>query len=242
MSLTARRLIFYLLTLLFLIVAPLTIVYTAGYRYSTKQRRLVKTGALSVRTAPDDATIILNGKLYKDRTPTLIANLLPGLYDIALEREGYHSWRKTLPVESEGTMFASPVMLLKVASPELLPSEPRGETMRAPPAGSDTPRHELRKETNEVWEIDPRTGAQRLITRLLEKIKTVTPLPQGGVLLLTLSDRIRAVELDLRDRQNSWDLASFDEIEKTALSEDGKTLYIFGTREGKRGTWKLELQ
>ena len=35
---------------------------------------------------------------------------------------------------------------------------------------------------------------------------------------------------------------SFDEIKKTVLSEDGKTLFILGNREGKDGMWELKLQ
>ena len=53
---------------------------------------------------------------------------------------------------------------------------------------------------------------------------------------------MQAIELDLRDKQNTWDLANFENIKKTVLSTDGKQLLILGARENKTGLWKLDLQ
>lgn len=243
MPLAIRRLVFYLLVVIFLIAAPLLIGYTAGYRYHFKQKSIVKTGVLIIETTPEGAKVILDGRLRKERTPARLANLLPGTYEITLTSEKFHPWSKALEIKSAQTTFATEIVLLKQALPTLLDSStPFPNETNTASRSTDALHYELRQANHEVWEINPRTGEERLITRLLEEIKKVTPLPQGGVFILTLADRIRAIELDLRDRQNNWDLAFFDSIKKTTLSENGKTLYIFGTNEGKEGVWKIELQ
>ncbi|OGL67577.1 hypothetical protein A3B21_03115 [Candidatus Uhrbacteria bacterium RIFCSPLOWO2_01_FULL_47_24] len=94
---------------------------------------------------------------------------------------------------------------------------------------------------HEVWQFNPKDQRNTLITRLLEEIKIVIPIPKQESLLLILNDRVRAIELDKRDRQNSWDLAQFDKIKNAVLSEDSKTLFIEGSRDGKEGVWSLEL-
>ena len=113
MPLLIRRFFFYSLLATFLVVAPVLIGYTMGYRWSFTQKRLVKTGALSLATIPDNATIILNGEEQKERTPILIRELTPGSYEITLKKDGYSSWQKTLRVENEKTTFAINVTLFK---------------------------------------------------------------------------------------------------------------------------------
>ena len=278
MSLYGRRIIFYLLLTLFLIVAPAIIGYTAGYRWSFTQRRFLKTGAISVATIPEDASIKVNGKEYAGHTPALIRNLLPGNYNIEIFKTSYRPWQKTLPVQSEQTAFAIRIPLFKETAPQasarsavlpassLLP-EALGQFFmyydtklnkiivvnndsRKRVAELDGKRAIWREKSepllfiyssHEVWQFDPARGTRKLITRLLDDINGVLTLPKFDALLLVFKNRVRAIELDLRDRQNSWDLATFDEIKNASLAENGKTLLIQGTREGQGGVWELEL-
>lgn len=94
---------------------------------------------------------------------------------------------------------------------------------------------------HEIWQFNPASGKTTLVTRLIEEIKQVLAVPKKDAVILILPDRISALELDRRDRQNRWDLAEFDEIKNASLAEDGKTLVIEGTRESKTGVWVLEL-
>lgn len=234
MSLTVRRIIFYCLLITFIVSAPIIIGYTAGYRYSIKQRRIVTTGIISAQSNPEQARIYFNGALYKDRTPALITNLAPGSYKIEIVREGFHPWNKTLNVESEKTTFTGAVMLFKRGTEPLPILDIPKKVYAARPKLITFNAHE-------VWYNNPKTQERKLITRLLEKINNVIPLQNDSAVLLILPDRVRALELDLRDQQNFWDLTIFDEIKNTLLSEDGKTLFIEGTWQGKAGNWSLAL-
>lgn len=285
MSLAVRRIIFYILLALFIIVAPSLVAYTAGYRWSPTQRRIVKIGALSIKTVPENARIILNGKLYSKKTPALITNLHPGNYKIELTREGYFNWGKTLIVESEKTTFAHNVALFKNAVPSLktIDSISGAPEIKSPPIDQlqnfkqykvfyddkqdqvvviDNDKQKRIAEIDgrsavwreksvpllfvysdhEVWQFNPDASTKILITRLIDDIEQVIPLENHEAILLIMRANVRALELDLRDRQNSWNLAQFDEIKTATLSGDGETLEILGTYEGRAGMWELELQ
>lgn len=275
MSILVRRLLFYLLCALFLIVAPVLLGYTSGFRWSSTQHRLVKIGALSIASLPDGATVTINGQ-PQGRTPVLLRNLHPGLYEIVLTKEDYWPWSKTLAVESERTTFAHATALFKIATPRLTkekfpvpkPKPPasldsykvftdasRGkiividnerqikiselEGTQAVWKTEDTPLL-FSYSPHEVWQYNPKTNERTLITRLLEEIQEVLPLPEREALLLILKNGVRALELDARDHQNSWDLTEFTAIQSTRLL-DKTTLRLWGTREGQTGVWELEL-
>lgn len=289
MRLLYRRLIFYVLVLIFLIGAPALAAYTSGYRWNSKQYRVVKTGALSVESNPSDAAIIINGATYA-HTPALITKLLPGQYEIALEKEGFFSWKKNLLISSGQTTFAHEVALFKKSGPKIIdhnspppPLNLRGGADNNPPlkirggvggvmkmyydskrdiivvVDNDAQRRiaELpgnralwsvedslllfTYSANEVWQFDPKTQTATLITRLSQNIQEVLLIPRLNALIIVLDDRIRALELDLRDQQNSWDLAEFENIKTAWLSENNRTLFIDGAREDKSGLWELEL-
>lgn len=280
MSLFLRRVVFYTLLLIFLIIAPLLIAYTAGYRWSAPQGRFFKTGALSLISAPDSANVFLNHTASNYRTPALIRDLLPGNYQTELRKEGYYSWQKKLPVESERTTFALNIPLFRQTAPQLTKltdQSPLGVTDS--PIQSRAPfflyynkkinkivvinNHTQKRiaeidgssalwrekptpllfvySAHEIWQFNPETERATLVTRLLEEIRQAITLPQREAIILILNDRVRALELDTRDRQNSWDLAFFDEIKNSSLAGDGKTLFMEGTRESQTGVWKLEL-
>ena len=58
MTKRVRTLIFWLFTVLFLITAPLVVMYTFGFRYNAATRQIVRTGVLSITTIPRNADMI----------------------------------------------------------------------------------------------------------------------------------------------------------------------------------------
>lgn len=277
MSLIVRRIFFYLLLFIFAIVAPTITAYTAGYRYSFSQKRVVKIGALSVTSLPQGANIELNRKATNKTTPSLMVNLMPGIYTITLKKEGYFEWTKTLAVDSEQTTFTHDITLFKIADPKFrediskLELEPKIASFKQYKTFYDASHgkivvinNEINKRvlelpgvrarwsekpeptlfissSNEVWQWSPKENKSILVTRLIGEIIDVLPLPKTNALLLIQTDRIRAIELDLRDNQNTWELANFDEIKNAVLAQDGKTLFLKGIREKKAGIWELQL-
>ncbi|MEI6690318.1 MAG: PEGA domain-containing protein [bacterium] len=93
-----RALIFFLTVVFIVIGTYLTIRYAQGYR-PTKQGTIKGTGLLNANSFPNGAEVYINGRLSTATDTTL--NLEPGEYTIELKKDGYHSWKKTLKLESE---------------------------------------------------------------------------------------------------------------------------------------------
>ncbi len=117
MHIHTRRLIAFILVLVFLICAPILLLYTAGYRYNLKKDQLQKTGTLVLETKPASAEIILNKTLQKDKTPARINNLLPDDYLITINEENSYPWQKKLTVKAQETTFAENIVLFQKTIP-----------------------------------------------------------------------------------------------------------------------------
>ncbi len=106
----------------FLITAPIVVLYTAGYRYNLETNRIVQTGLFYVTSLPKEATILVDGK-ERDETPGFVKRVLPGNYTLEIQKEGYYSWSKDLPISSRETTFVEDVVLFLEAVPTNLISE-----------------------------------------------------------------------------------------------------------------------
>lgn len=101
----------------FIIVIPLIIFYSFGYRISDNFK-VVKTGGIFVSNVEGGASVLLNGKFKKsagmiDRN-MLVQNVKPGNYTVNVEKEGYRPWVKYIKVQEQ---------LVEVCFPLLVPSE-----------------------------------------------------------------------------------------------------------------------
>ena len=113
-----RTILFTVFTIGFLISAPLVVFYTAGYRYTFGSSQIVKAGVLSVTSTPKGATVALNEIISDKKTPAVIDNILPGKIKIHIEKSGYSSWEKTLPVESGQSTFIPNAILFLNDTPK----------------------------------------------------------------------------------------------------------------------------
>jgi hypothetical protein len=96
-----------LLIVLFLIVTPILVAYSLGYRVLDIDSvfTLEKTGGIYVHSNVSDTNVYLDGKFNKTNGTffknTLIQNLKPETnHAVRIEKTGYQSWIKTLPVYS----------------------------------------------------------------------------------------------------------------------------------------------
>lgn len=103
------------LVLIFFIVSPITIFYTMGYRYDTKNGIIKTTGVISVNIEPRDARVYLNEIQISERMPLRLPNKTPGMYRLRLQKEGYKTWEKEIPVHSNQTTYVHDFSLLKDA-------------------------------------------------------------------------------------------------------------------------------
>lgn len=112
-----RTILFAVFAIGFLISAPLVVLYTAGYRYQFGSMSVVKAGVLSVTSIPKGASVFIDGIESDKKTPSVIDNIYPGEIKIRVEKAGYSSWRKTLPVVSGQSTFAPNVLLFLDGTP-----------------------------------------------------------------------------------------------------------------------------
>lgn len=124
MTLRLRRILYSTFIVIFFLAAPPLVLYTAGFRYDFKYNRVVETGSLVVKSRPEGATVWLNGEPIKEQTPTIINTILPGEVRLAVSREGYHSWEKTVTIEPRVTTFEDNIRLFAAAEPETLVAGP----------------------------------------------------------------------------------------------------------------------
>ncbi len=118
---TTRQILFFFFAGAFLVSAPLVVLYTAGYRLSLNNYRVLETGAVASSTSPRGATVLIDGKKESAKTPTVIQNVLPHDTRVRFERAGYISWEQTVPVSAGRTTYVSAILYADT-TPEKLTS------------------------------------------------------------------------------------------------------------------------
>lgn len=102
--------------IIFLILAPITILYSVGYRLDWNPPKITQTGGLFFRVLPEPAKIFLDSKLKKTTDfffgSSLIDNLLPKKYSISIRKDGYYSWEKQLEVKEKMVITAENILLI----------------------------------------------------------------------------------------------------------------------------------
>ncbi|MEK7192401.1 MAG: hypothetical protein AAB646_02725 [Patescibacteria group bacterium] len=95
MSRKIRKVLFYGLMALFLILGPGIILYANGWRVDFKNWKPVKVGGIFLENYENDMSVFINNKQVFG---SLLSNLLPAGYDVKIEKNGYYTWRKNLIV------------------------------------------------------------------------------------------------------------------------------------------------
>ncbi len=119
MSSRLRQIIFLTFVLMFLIAAPLLVLYTAGYRLDIASGRIVHTAVLNMTSVPRNANVLIDGQPEPDRTPSVIETVLPGEHEIKLEKAEYISWKQNLFFKSRETTFADVILFLDKAPEQI---------------------------------------------------------------------------------------------------------------------------
>lgn len=123
MTIRERRLILILSVIAFLVVVPVVLFYTSGYRLNSKFQ-LIKTGGLYVSSPVSGSQIFINQKLEKETNiiqgGLFMQSLKPGAYHVLIAKDGYWPWAKELEVKERYVAEARAL---------LLPREPEGELL-----------------------------------------------------------------------------------------------------------------
>ncbi len=120
MKLKTRRMLLLACTILFFLIFPIVLLQSLGYRYDSKERKLVRTGIIYLTATPqDNIKIFIDGKEETDNLSIkgifnkeyALYNLIPQTYDIRVSKDGYSTWEKNLPVTPGLNTYARPLLL-----------------------------------------------------------------------------------------------------------------------------------
>ena len=108
-----RKLVFYCFLIFYAIACPLIILYAFGYIFEPRSlKSIVKTGDIHLSTAPPGASVYLNNKPLKQKTPALISELLPGHYDITIKAPKYDDYKINLSVKAGSATVRDNIILI----------------------------------------------------------------------------------------------------------------------------------
>lgn len=111
MDIKGRRTLYLSAIVVFLIAAPVLLLYSQGYRFDLRTRSLIHIGAIYVDSIPHDAQISIDGATMQRSTPALISNRYPGTYRIALSLQGFQPWSTDIIVAPSNTSLLYATML-----------------------------------------------------------------------------------------------------------------------------------
>lgn len=94
-----RKIIFFVLVVVYVVVCPVLIMYSLGYIYNPVEQQFVQTGIIRLASMPSGADVFLEKSHYKNQTPATISGVLAGEYRITLMKKGYKPWRHLVSVE-----------------------------------------------------------------------------------------------------------------------------------------------
>lgn len=108
-----------------IILATVSLVaYGQGYAYDFKTGRIIRTGLVIIQSVPSGATVSLNGKVTKKKTPYR-QSFEQGRYEFGIQKDGFHPWKKVFNV------VASEVALVQYAL--LVPLKPEVKNLDTKP-------------------------------------------------------------------------------------------------------------
>lgn len=119
-----RRILPWIYALIFLIIAPILIFYTSGYRYNAKKGTIERNGTLIVDSQPGSALVTIDGQSTNQKTPITFQQLAPGWHHVLVTRSGYKDWRQDVLVRAERVTFLDTIKLWKQGDPTLISAGP----------------------------------------------------------------------------------------------------------------------
>jgi len=122
-----RKILFFTLTIIFVLMGTILVFYSRGARFDFKNWEIVQTGGIYLKTEPADVEIQVDGEPVKNKSGllqsgTLINNLKPGTYKIFIQAQDYHSWAKEIRVVSSTVAVFDGIILFPKQKAELVAS------------------------------------------------------------------------------------------------------------------------
>lgn len=110
----------------FLVLSSVAVVWANGLKFNPKTGNFQRTVLVAVETEMiKEAKIYLNGELIGFQSPIRVRGLLPGIYNLEIHKDGYHSWRQSFNLAAgQIGVVKAPVLIAKNPKVEV---DPMGE-------------------------------------------------------------------------------------------------------------------
>ncbi len=178
----------------FLVLGPALILWTAGYRWNPRTARLEATGIILVDTVPTGAAIAIGEERREEITPTRITGLLPREYAVTISKPGYRPWRQVVAIAGGKTSFLDHVRLFPDARPSSVLDLP-AERLSLSADRSRLAVAAKAEDFTEVWSVPVAGGSPTLLARLASStVRSLAWAPNGSGLLVVeeAADGVRA--------------------------------------------------
>ncbi|MCB9819726.1 PEGA domain-containing protein [Candidatus Nomurabacteria bacterium] len=106
-----RIIIGILMTSFVVFSSTILLLLMLGYRLSYEGKGIEQGGLVQFRSTPSGANVTAGSAKLTDKTPSKIT-LLPGSYDIRMQRSGYKTWQKQAVVKSGAVLWLNSARLI----------------------------------------------------------------------------------------------------------------------------------
>lgn len=129
MSIRTRRLFFYFLCALFILIGGALVAYSLGIKFELRTLTFSGTGGVYIKSEPSDSRIYLDNKLIENQSGifqsgTFIDNLKEGNYLLTLKRDGYFDWQKRVKIASSLVEVFDSIVLVPKSAPQWVAEKP----------------------------------------------------------------------------------------------------------------------
>lgn len=105
-SLARKIIVSAIFFIVLVVVAPLIILYSLGYRFDKDNEVFIHSGSIVLKTTPFNVEIKINGQIMPQKSIDLINRsyningLNPGSYEVEVNSPGFNTWKKQVEVHS----------------------------------------------------------------------------------------------------------------------------------------------
>jgi len=120
-----RKIFFYIFLIIYLVACPLIVLYAFGFILKPDTQELIeKTGLIYLSTVPPGASIYLDDKPTKLKTPAPLQDLDPTDYTVRLVMDTYQDWSHDITVgANKASVFDKILLVPKKRAPKLILDE-----------------------------------------------------------------------------------------------------------------------
>jgi len=197
---------FIFLLFIFLCSIPALYLYSTGYRFDfVHTSNFISTGGLFIAAEKTEVSIFIDDELVRElrifRKAFYAQNIDPGTHRVSVQKEGYHTWVKELPVYphlvSEVQAFNMPLVpeaiifgrfetatgSLVIGTSTVLASTTQNVYATSSAATSTYRENGRFMQLKDLFKKEPATTTEALATRVREKVESVAGLSSTSALL-----------------------------------------------------------